>query len=134
MELARENRFARWGLLLLAPSMLFLLAALLDGLGFRLLMAPVELTMAGPYRGLLNFVSPVIFLGGSLTALALNVYAISRLKFERAEGRRLVARLTVSGTLAEFLVIGASFLICATFVLYAVAENWQCWAGLTVAC
>lgn len=134
MELTRQNRYTRWGFALLLPSALFLLAVVLDGLGFPALMAPVESIMAGPHRGLFNIVSPLVFLGGSFAALALNVYAISRLEFERAAGRRLVARLTVNGTVSEFLVIGVSFLICATFVLYAIAENWQCWAGLKVVC
>lgn len=134
MEIARPNRFTRWGFALILPSLLFLLAVMLNGLGFLALMAPVDSILAGPYRELFNVVSPLIFFGGSFAAFALNVYAISRLKFDRAAGGRLTARLTVSGTVSEFLVIGASLLIFATFVVYAIAENWQCWAGLKVAC
>ncbi len=134
MEIARQNRFTRWGFALILPSVLFLLAVMLNGVGFSALMAPVDSIMAGPYRQLFNVVSPLIFLGGSFAAFAINVYAISHLTFERAAGERSTAQLRVSGTVSEFLVIGTSFLICATFVLYAIAENWQCWAGLKVVC
>lgn len=134
MELTNQNRSTRWSFVLLVPSMLYLLAVLLDGLGFPTLIAPVNRIMAGQHRELFNLISPLVFLGGSFAAFALNVYAVSHLEFKRAATGRYAARLTVSGTAFQFLVIGASMLIGATFVLYAIAENWQCWAGLKVAC
>jgi hypothetical protein len=62
------SRAALLGLVPAAPAALFLLANILnDGLGIGFLYAPIDALTSEPHRlQIFNFVSPVVFLGGSL--------------------------------------------------------------------
>src|ERR687885_844449 len=84
----QERRLAVIGFLLLLTPLYFVSASLLKyNLGIGFLFYPLEafLSVTGR-RDVFNVVSPAVFLGGLGLALALNVYAITRLYISRADG------------------------------------------------
>jgi hypothetical protein len=111
------------GLLLLIPVALFTSASLLkyaagvpvlyDGLGF--LAEPRQL----PWY---ERVSPFLFLGGPLLAVALSLRAIVQLDVRREEGS-VVTTVTLRPRLLNLTVAVLSLVLLAILAGYAVAEN-----------
>lgn len=118
------SRATVFGLVLLAPAALFLLANILNEFGVGFLYAPVEALISDPRRQqVFNLVSPVLFLGGLAAALLLNALAISRLDL-RWEPKRLVSTVTIEPRIPNVALILTGGLLLATFVGYAFVENY----------
>jgi hypothetical protein len=112
-----------WGVVLVAPAALFLLANVLNELGIGFLYALIDPLISGTRQKVFNLASPVVFLGGIAAALLLNALAIARLDLGRA-GSRLICTVTIeprTPNVALILVVG---LMLATFVAYAFVENY----------
>ena len=88
------SRATVWGLILLAPAALFLLANILNELGIGFLYALIDPLISGPrLQQVSNLVSPVVFLGGIAAALLLNALAIARLDLRWDQFEFVVASL-----------------------------------------
>ena len=126
------------GAALTAPLFLFVTANLVHyGLGLR---PPLDLTiwidalLADPARKrIFELLSPGLFLGLPLVALALNTAAVARLRIDSAR-RALTAILTVRGRWANLAVAAASAGLLALLAGYLVAENLPCWLGFASHC
>jgi uncharacterized membrane protein YqhA len=70
-----------------------------------------------------NVVSPFVFLGGLCLALALNIYAITRLNISR-EDRTIVSTVRLKLRLANIVVAAVSVLLLATLLGYIFLENF----------
>jgi len=119
-------RAAGWGLVLLAPAALFLLAVMLkEGFGIGFLFAPVEALISQPDRlRVFNLVSPVVLLGGIAGALLLNSVAIGTLGV-RWEENRLVGTVTIAPRTPNMALILAGCLMMAILLGYAFVENYS---------
>lgn len=118
------SRATVWGLILLAPAALFLLANLLNELGIGFLYALIDPLISGPRRQqVFNLGSPVVFLGGIAAALLLNALAIARLDL-RWEQTRLVSTVTIEPRIPNVALILFGGLMLATLVGYAFVENF----------
>lgn len=110
--------------MLLAP-LFFVVASLLKyGLGVGLLLGPLEsvfLSEPGRLR-VFNAVSPVVFLGGSCLALALDTFAVLRLDVGREDGP-LVGTVRLETKLLNILVVSSSLLLLTTLAGYVFLEN-----------
>jgi hypothetical protein len=82
---------------------------------------------------LFNSVSPLLFLGGLLLAVALNAAAMVRGSLSLADDG-VTGSLTVRPRLANLVVILAAGLMLVTFAGYGLAENWDCLAGSARSC
>jgi ABC-type uncharacterized transport system permease subunit len=69
-----------------------------------------------------NLVSPVVFLGGLVLALALNAYAVVRLNVGREDGV-IVGTVRLETRFWNIAVAGVSLLLLVTLVGYFFAEN-----------
>ncbi len=120
-----ERRLAWAGLALLAAPLFFVAASLLKyELGIGFLFDPLEALLADPgRRHVFNLISPVVFLGGLGLALALNAYAVLRLRVGR-EDRAIVGTVRVEVRLWNVAVAAVSLLLLATLVGYFFAENF----------
>ena len=120
-----DRRLAVVGTLLVLAPLYFVSASLLRyGLGVGLLLDPLEafLSTAGR-REIFNLVSPVVFLGGLGLALALNLYAVTRLNFSR-DGSTIVGKVEIKRATWNIAVAVVSVLLLITLVVYAFLENF----------
>jgi hypothetical protein len=132
-KLARRHREAKMqgrrlalaGLVLLSAPLFFVVASLLKyELGVGFLFDPLEALLADPGRQhVFNLVSPVVFLGGLLLALALNAYAVLRLDVGREDGV-IVGTVRLETRFWNIGVAGVSLLLLVTLVGYFFAENF----------
>ena len=121
----QDRRLAVIGFVLLLAPLYFVSASLLKyWLGVGFLFDPLEafLSVAGR-REVFNLISPVVFLGGLGLALALNLYAVTRLNFSREEGT-IVSTVRVKLGLWNIAVAAVSVLLLATLVGYVLLENF----------
>jgi hypothetical protein len=111
--------------LLLAPAYFVVASALKYGLGVGLAFSPLEALVSDP-RGLavFNAVSPFVFLGGLVGALALNAYSALRLSVRREAGALVIDAVRLRSGLWNLAVIGASLLLLATLAGYLFLENF----------
>ncbi len=102
--------------LLLAPFYFVAAAILKYGFGVGLFFDPLAVFFADPQRlRILNFVlTPVLFFGGSLLALALNLYAVLRRRAENGPRR----------SLSNILVVLVSFSLLVVMTTYGYLENF----------
>jgi hypothetical protein len=119
-----ERRLAGIGLALLLAPLYFVSAALLKyGLGIGILFDPLEAFLSDPERlKVFNLISPVVFLGGLVLALALNVYAVLRINVGREDGA-LVGNVRLDIKLLNIVVVAASSLLLVILVGYVLPEN-----------
>lgn len=96
--------------LLVAPFYFVIAAILKYRLGVGLFFDPLAAFFAEPQRlRFLNFVlTPVLFFGGSLAALGLNLYAVIRHRAENRPKRRL-SNLVVVTISVSLLVVMATY-------------------------
>lgn len=121
----RDNKLAGAGLVLLLAPLYFVSASLLKyGLGVGFLFDPMEFFLSEPgRRHVFNLVSPVVFLGGLVLALVLNVYSIVRLGVSRQDGAISgTARLEIKP--ANIAVAAVSLLLLGTLAGYVFVENF----------
>ena len=120
-----DYRSAGVGLVLLLAPLFFVAASLLKhGLGVGFLFDPLEGFLAEPgRRHVFNLVSPVVFLGGLILALVLNVWSILRLDFGREDGV-LVGTVRVEPGLLNIAVAVVSLLLLGTLFGYVFLETF----------
>lgn len=107
----------------MAP-LFFVTASVLNyGLGVGILFDPLETLLADPQRlHWFNLVSPVVFLGGLVLALAMNAYAVLRFSVGR-EGDAVVSTIRLEMKLVNMAVVAVSFSLLVTLVGYVFLEN-----------
>lgn len=111
MQQVSRRKLAWTGFVLLVAPFYFVTAAILKyGLGVGLFFDPLAAFFAEPQRlRFLNFVmTPVLFFGGSLAALGLNLYAVIRHRAENRPKRRL-SNLVVVTISVSLLVVMATY-------------------------
>ena len=117
LQQVSRSKLAWLGFALVVPPFYFVAAAVLKyGFGSGLFFDPLAAFFADPQRlRFLNLVlTPVLFFGGALLALGLNLYALSRGREENCVRRRL----------SNFLVVLASFSLLAVMAIYGYLENF----------
>ncbi len=128
---ARNDKLAGAGLVLLLAPLYFVSASLLKyGLSVGFLFDPLEALLSEPGRlYLFNLVSPLVFLGGLVLALALNASSFVRLGVDRGDGEivgtmRLEVKPANLANLANLAVAATSLLLLGTLVGYVFVENF----------
>ena len=114
---ASPKKLAGLGFVLSLVPLYFVTAAVLNyGFGVGVLFEPLERFFADPLRlRILNqVITPILFFGGLIVALALNLYAVRGRKRSDASSSRAwnVAAAALSG------------LLLATIAVYGVLENF----------
>ena len=112
-----RSKLAWLGLVLIIPPFYFVAAAVLKyGFGWGFFFDPLAAFFADPQRlRLLNLVlTPVLFFGGSLLALGLNLYALVSGRDGNGFRRRV----------PNFLVVLTSFSLLAVMTIYGYLENF----------
>ena len=118
-----ENTAFAVGLALLAPSLLFLMANILNALGIDVFYAPLDAVLSEPHmHNVFNIVLPAVFLGGIGLALLLNLLAIAELDLQW-DGTRVVSTVTIEPRALSLVLIVISGLMLAIFAAYAFVEN-----------
>lgn len=108
---------------ILAPLFFVTASVLKYGLGVGILFDPLESLLADPQRlHWFNLVSPVVFLGGLVLALALNAYAVLRFSVGR-ERDEVVSTVKLKMKLANIAVAAISFSLLVTLMSYVFLEN-----------
>jgi hypothetical protein len=111
------SKLAWLGFALIMPPFYFVAAAVLKyGFGWGLFFDPLAAFFADSQRlRFLNLVlTPVLFFGGSLLALGLNLYALVSGRDENGFRRRV----------PNFLVVLTSFSLLAVMTIYGYLENF----------
>lgn len=117
MQRVSRKKLAWTGFVLLAAPFYFVTAAILKyGLGLGLFFDPLAAFFAAPQRlRFLNLVlTPVLFFGGSLAALGLNLYAVLSHRAENNPKPRV----------ANLVVVTISLSLLAVMVTYGYLENF----------
>jgi len=117
LQQVSRSKLAWLGFALIIPPFYFVAAAVLKyGFGWGLFFDPLSAFFADPQRlRFLNVIlTPVLFFGGSLLALGLNLYAL----FSGRDGNRFTRRLP------NFLVALTSFSLLAVMTIYGYLENF----------
>ena len=112
-----RSKLAWLGFALIIPPFYFVAVAVLKyGFGWGFFFDPLSAFFADQQRlRFLNLVlTPVLFFGGSLLALGLNLYAL----FSGRDGKRFRRRLP------NFLVVLTSFSLLAVMTIYGYLENF----------
>ncbi len=121
----RDYKLAGAGFVLLLAPLYFVSASLLKyGLGVGFLFDPLEFFLSEPGRRyVFNLISPVVFLGGLVLALALNGYSIVRFGVGRENGA-VVGTMRLEMKPANVVVAVVSLLLLGTLVGYVFVENF----------
>ena len=126
LEGASPRKLAGLGFVLSVVPLYFVTAAVLNyGFGVGLLFDPLERFFADPLRlRILNQVlTPILFFGGPIIALALNLYAIRRRKRKQRDAAAS-QRLTEEARGWNIAVAVLSGLLLATVTTYGILENF----------
>lgn len=126
LEQASPKKLAGLGLVFSLIPLYFVSAAVLKyGFGVGLLFDPLEAFFSDPSRlRILNLVlTPLLFFGGLLVALALNLYAILRVKRKRTDASAL-SRFAGEARGWNVAIIVLSSLLLATITVYGILENF----------
>lgn len=112
------------GIGLSAPALFFVLASLLkSNFGVSKPFSWFESMLATPERlRLFNIVSPVVFIGGLLLGVIVNLYPQLEMQFRRDQGR-LVATITAEAKPINLAVVMLGCLLLVTLFGYVVLEN-----------
>ena len=123
-ETVGDYKLAGIGLVLLLAPLYFVSASLLKyGLGVGLLFDPLEAFLSvSRRREVFNLVSPAVFLGGLLLAVAINAFAVLRFGFGREDGM-VVGTVRLKVGVWNIAVIAVSALLLVVLVGYVLAEN-----------
>ena len=117
LQRVSRSKLAWLGFALMILPFYFVAAAVLKyGFGWGFFFDPLLAFFADPQRlRFLNLVlTPVLFFGGSLLALGLNLYAL----FSGRDGNRFRRRLP------NFVVVLTSFSLLAVMTIYGYLENF----------
>lgn len=124
MPLMQNKRFFWISLIVLVPAFMLVTSGILQS-GFGIT-APNDALDAlfQRYAILKLIVHPVILLGGLGAALVLNLLPASRLQWN-SESQSLSAALTLKNNLRHWVLVGISFLLLGTILLYSIVENFN---------
>ncbi|MBV9609474.1 MAG: hypothetical protein JO187_07940 [Acidobacteria bacterium] len=112
------------GMLLIAPPLYFVAASISNQLGFPLMFAPLATIMSrSDAARVFNVLSPVLFLGGIILALALNVAVLTRLE-SSVESNRSIRRLSVQLNIWNLAVVITAAGLMTILIGYVVLENF----------
>jgi hypothetical protein len=116
--------FAIIGLGLSAPALFFIVASLLkSNFGVSQPFSWFESMLATPERfRLFNIISPVVFVGGLLLGVIVNLYPQLEMQFRRDQGR-LVATISAEAKPINLAIVTLGFLLLVTLFGYVVLEN-----------
>lgn len=119
------TRLAAIGFVLIVSPLFFVSAAVLKyGFSIGLLFDPLERFLSDPRRlAIFNLISPVVFFGGLLLAMALNLRAIARLEIRKQQGD-FISTIRLTPKLLNIAIIALSALLTATLLIYAFLENF----------
>ncbi len=121
----KNYKLAGIGFVLLLAPLYFVPASLLEyGLGIGFLFDPLDRAFLSDPESLhvFNLVSPVVFLGGLVLALALNTYAVRRLNISREDGA-LVSTVRLRIKFLHIAVAASSSLLLGMLMGYVFLEN-----------
>jgi hypothetical protein len=112
------------GLGLSAPALFFIVASLLKyNFGVRQPFTLFENMLATPERAhLFNIISPIIFVGGVLMGVIVNIYPQIEMQLRRDQGR-LVATITAEAKPLNLAIVILGCLLLATLFGYVAFEN-----------
>jgi hypothetical protein len=129
------NKTAGMGIFLIMPAVLFfVMVASHYLLRIDLFWTSFEKGMSNPQgKEIINALSPIVFMGGSLAALLINIMAVAGLRFQKVNNE-LVSSLIIKDNVWNLAIIIVSFTTISLMLGYLVAENWQCWVGLKEVC
>ena len=82
---------------------------------------------------LFNALSPVVFLGGGLLVIILNLLAILHISFENL-AKEVSIRISVKKRGWNIALLTIAVLTLVALLSYVVLENWQCFLGLQESC
>ena len=121
----KDYKLAAIGFVLLLAPLYFVSASLLKyGLGVGFIFDPLDRTfLSDPERlHVFNLISPVVFLGGLVVALALNACAVLRLNISKEDGA-LVSTVRLRITFLNITVAASSFLLLGMLMGYVFLET-----------
>ncbi len=121
----KYHRLAVAGFIPLLAPLYFVSASLLKyELGIGFLFNPLEAFLAvSQRRDTFNLISPMVFLGGLLLALALNAYALLQLDVGKEDGV-VVGTVKLRIKFLNLAVAAGSTLLLVTLVGYVFLENF----------
>jgi hypothetical protein len=122
------TRASAAGTALILPALAFVLSALLYAAGLPTGPSGQLLVRDLNEMGAFRLLSPLVFLGGSLTALALGVASQVDVSLQAKRGA-VHATLRGRPQLVAMLLCAVSVLVLLVLGSYVVAENWQCLTG-----
>ena len=119
-----QARSAIIGLALSAPALFFVVASLLKyNFGVSQPFSLFEGMFATPERlHLFNIISPVVFVGGLLVGVIVNLYPQIEMQLRRDQGR-LVATITAEAKPINLAIVVLGCLLLATLFGYVAVEN-----------
>ena len=136
MTNAISLRAAVWGAAFMFLPALFVFSALTKYvLGFSPLFDAVSplFTMIDQVRIAGISLTPVIFLGGLLTAVLLNASAVFQVK-AKGTAKRIIVELSIRKNLRNIAVLFASVAVLGVLAAYVFLENWACIIGTAFSC
>lgn len=118
------DRSAPIGILLALPGLYFAAAAALSAsAGIDFFFTPFALLLDSPVtRGPFNLLSPLLFLGGPLLAVVLNIVNLVRIDLYR-NGHGLRGTVSIAFRRANLLVASIALVIGGLLFAYAILEN-----------
>jgi hypothetical protein len=126
-----SRRTALIGAILVFPIVYFMSANVLEHeLGIGFLYAPIGAIAGSP---VFDMVSKVLFVGGPMVALLLNLLHVVRLSTVTEAGS-VTASVTVLRRPWNLAVAGLCLFMLFAVSAYLVAENWRCMVGLMERC
>jgi hypothetical protein len=116
--------FALLGLGLSVPALFFIMASLLKyNFGVNQPFTLFENMLATPEKAqLFNIISPIVFVGGLVIGVMVNLYPQIEMQFRRDQGR-LVATITAEAKPVNLAVVILGCLLLATLFGYVALEN-----------
>ena len=123
---ASSRELAALGIIFSLFPLYFVAASVLKyGFGVALLFGPLEFFFSDPLRlRVLNVVlTPILFFGGLLAALALNLYAVFRLRAMAGGGGGALSGFAARARSWNVVVVVLSSLLLAVVTTYGILEN-----------
>ena len=119
-----QTRSAIIGLGLSAPALFFVVASLLkSNFGVSQPFSLFESLLATPDRlRLFNIISPIVFVGGLIAGVIVNLYPQIEMQLRRDQGR-LVATITAEAKPINLAIVILGCLLLATLIGYVAVEN-----------
>ena len=118
------NRSLLIGIFVMFPALYFIVANILKyGLGVSFLAEPLEIFyLNADILKVFNFISPIIFLGGLLMALVLNILVMLSFSVSMKSGK-IHSSFSITPRAANLIVVITCLVFLGTFIIYTLGEN-----------